>query len=119
MKWIQVNEKLPKINQLVLLSSVHGKVFTGYRDKPDLIWQVTDPDGKKHWVYDPESYTDDIDSLPKAEDCGFSASSNYIEGMVSVSSVNYDPKWDAVIAWQPLPKPYMLQAEGVSDESRR
>ena len=61
-KWIPCSERLPKINHNVLLSTTNGEVFVGYRDKPDLIWQVTEK-GDKHWVYDPEAYTDDIDSL--------------------------------------------------------
>lgn len=108
-RWIPVSEKLPRINHNVLLSATNGEVFVGYRDKPDLIWQVTEVDGRKHWVYDPEAYTDDIDSLPKGEDCGFSryTENGYgTDGMMSVTSLNYDEKWGGVNAWMPLPKPY-------------
>ena len=108
-RWIEITERLPRINQRVLLSATNGEVFVGYRDKPDLIWQVTEVDGRKHWVYDPEAYTDDIDSLPKGEDCGFSryTGNGYgADGMMSVTSLNYDEKWCGVNAWMPLPKPY-------------
>jgi hypothetical protein len=47
-KWIPVSERLPKINQLVLLSSSKERVYIGSRDKPDIIWQVTESDGRKH-----------------------------------------------------------------------
>ena len=109
MKWIPVSEKLPRINHNVLLSATNGEVFVGYRDKPDLIWQVTEVDGRKHWVYDPEAYTDDIDSLPRGEDCGFSryTGNGYgADGMMSVTSLNYDERFGGVNAWMPLPKPH-------------
>jgi len=108
-EWIPVSERLPKIKHNVLLSATNGEVFVGYRDKPDLIWQVTEVDGRKHWVYDPEAYTNDIDSLPKGEDCGFSryTTNGYVgDGMLSVTSLNYDERWSGVTAWMPLPKPY-------------
>ena len=111
-KWIDVTERLPRINHNVLLSTTNGEVFVGYRDKPDLIWQVTEHDGRKHWVYDPEAYTDDIDSLPKGEDCGFSryTGNGYgADGMMSVTSLNYDEKFGGVNAWMPLPKPYRAE----------
>ena len=104
-KWIPCSERLPKINQRVLFCSNGGTVFIGSRAKPDIVWQVTEADGRKHWVYDPEAYTDDIDDLPKAEDCSFDDDSRYAEGMLSTSSINYDPKFEGVIAWMPLPTP--------------
>ena len=105
-EWIPVSEKLPKYRQSVLLSANNGTVFIGHRCKPDLVWQVTEEDGRKHWVYDPESYTNDIDSLPKAEDCSFDEDSTYGDNTLSVTSVNYDERFAGVIAWMPLPEPY-------------
>ena len=107
MKWIPVSERLPNINQEVLLSANDGKVFVGRREKPDIIWQVTEVDGRKHWVYDPEAYTDNIDSLPKGEDCAFIRyNNNGVDGELSVTSPNYDERWRGVNAWMPLPEPY-------------
>ena len=105
-EWIPVTERLPKVNQLVLLSSSKGRVYIGSRDKPDIIWQVTESDGRKHWVYDPESYDCDIDTLPKNEDCSFSNASRYEEDWLSATSPNCDLRFEAIIAWQPLPEPY-------------
>ena len=107
--WTPVGKKLPRINQRVLLASSGGTVFIGNRCKPELIWQVTEEDGRKHWVYDPEDYTDDIDSLPKGEDCAFEQDSRYGDAMLSVSSKNYDPRFEGVIAWMPLPEPYRAE----------
>ena len=104
--WIPCSERLPKIRERVLLATNGGIVFIGHRDKPDLIWQVTEEDGRKHWVYDPEAYTDDVDILPKAEDCGFSQDSDYSDGFLSVTSVNYDKRFSGVVAWMPLPEPW-------------
>lgn len=104
--WISVSEKLPKTGQNVLLCSNDCKVFVGHRCKPDLIWMVTEEDGRKHWVYDPESYTDDVEVLPKSEDISFDPDQTYADGMLSVTSENYDPRFGGVIAWMPLPDPY-------------
>lgn len=104
-KWIPCSERLPKIGERVLLATNCGTVVIGHRDKPDLIWQVTE-EGDKHWVYDPEAYTDDVDSLPKGEDCAFSQDTDYRDGFLSVTSLNYNPRFEGVIAWMPLPKPY-------------
>lgn len=114
-KWIPVSERLPIINQRVLLISSGGLAFVGNRCEPELIWQVTEEDGRKHWVYDPEDYTDDIDSLPKGEDCSFEQNSRYGDTMFSVSSENYDPQFDGVIAWMPLPEPYKAGGEGKNE----
>ena len=111
MNWITVKERLPKINQSVLISLTDGDVFVGYRCKPDLIWLITEEDGRKHWVYDPESYTDDIDSLPKDEDCEFYDGSQYGNGYLSITSINYDSRFPGVIAWMPLPEPYVERSE--------
>jgi len=113
--WIPCSERLPKVNQRVLLATNGGQVFVGYREKPDLVWQVTEKDGRKHWVYDPENYTDDIEILPKNEDCGFSKDDFYSDGFMSVTSVNYDDRFVGVTAWMPLPKPY---TKGDNDEER-
>lgn len=111
-KWISVTERLPKVNQIVLLSSSRGRVYIGSRDKPDIIWQVTESDGGKLWVYDPESYDCDIDTLPKNEDCGFSSASRYGEDCwLSTTSPNCDLRFEAIIAWQPLPEPYETGSE--------
>ena len=110
--WIPCSERLPKINQNVLLSTTNGTVFVGHRDKPDLIWQVTESDGRKHWVYDPEAYTDDVDALPKGEDCGFSTNTDYADGFTSVTSLNYDDRFIGINAWMPLPEPW----KGADDE---
>lgn len=104
--WIPCSERLPKINQSVLLSTNGSVVFIGHRTKPELIWQVTEEDGKKHWVYDPEAYTDDIESLPKGEDCAFDSESQYEDSVLSVTSANYNPRFGGVVAWMPLPEPY-------------
>lgn len=110
-KWIPCSERKPKINQIILLSTNMGNVYVGRRGKPDIIWQVTESDGSKLWVYDPEAYTDDIDSLPKSEDYSFYGVDGYMS-WESVSSVNYDDKYEGIIAWMPLPEPY----KGESDE---
>ena len=106
MKWIPCEKQIPRIGVRVLLCLDNGQVLIGRRDRPDLVWQVTEKDGRKHWVYAPEAYTDDIDSLPKAEDCGFSQDSDYGDGFLSVTSVNYNKRFGGVVAWMPLPKSY-------------
>ena len=110
-EWIPCSERLPKINQRVLLTTNEGRVLVGYREKPDLVWQVTEKDGRKHWVYDPENYTDDIEVLPKNEDCGFAKDDVYSDGFLSVTSVNYDDRFEGVAAWMPLPEPYREDGE--------
>lgn len=109
LEWIPVTEKLPKINQTILLSTNKGNVYVGQRCKPDIIWQVTEPDGRKYWVYDPEAYTDDIDSLPKSEDCSFDGVDRYSESWLSVSSANYNDRFEGITAWSPLPEPYKAE----------
>lgn len=104
--WIPCSERLPKINQRVLVATTDERIFVGHREKPDLVWQVTETDGRKHWVYDPENYTDDIESLPKNEDCGFAKDDVYSDGFLSVTSINYDDRFEGVTAWMPLPTPY-------------
>ena len=104
--WIPCSERLPKINQRVLLTTNEGRVFVGYKEKPDLVWRVMDADGREHWVYDPEHYTDDIDILLKEDDCSFSEDNQYSDGFLSVTSINYDDRFEGVTAWMPLPKPY-------------
>jgi hypothetical protein len=104
--WIPCSERLPKINQRVLLATNEGRVFVGYKEKPDLVWRVTDADGREHWVYDPEHYTDDIDILLKEDDCSFSEDNQYSDGFLSVTSINYDDRFEGVTAWMPLPSPY-------------
>lgn len=108
-KWIPCSERKPKINQIILLSTNMGNVYVGRRGKPDIIWQVTESDGSKLWVYDPEAYTDDIDSLPKSEDYSFYGVDDYLS-WESVSSVNYDDKFEGIIAWMSLPEPYREEA---------
>jgi hypothetical protein len=103
MRWIPCSERLPEINQTVLLSTTDGEVIVGYRYKPDLVWQVTSNDGRKIWVYDPENYPGNIDELPKAETCGFE---NRDDCWLSVTSINYDLKFAGISAWMPLPEPY-------------
>lgn len=105
-EWIPCSERLPKINQRVLLTTNEGRVFVGYKEKPDLVWRVTDADGREHWVYDPEHYTDDIDILLKEDDCSFSEDNQYSDGFLSVTSINYDDRFEGVTAWMPLPTPY-------------
>lgn len=101
--WVSVHKRLPKINQRVLLKSNGGTVFIGHRAKPDLVWQVTTSDGRTLWVYDPEAYTDDIDGLPKAEDCSFDPDCTCGEALLSVTSINYNPKFEGVIEWKEIP----------------
>jgi hypothetical protein len=101
--WIPCSERLPEINQTVLLSTTDGEVIVGYRYKPDIVWQVTSNDGRKIWVYDPENYPGNIDELPKAETCGFENRDNC---WLSVTSINYDLKFAGISAWMPLPEPY-------------
>jgi hypothetical protein len=103
MRWIPCSERLPEINQTVLLSTTDGEVIVGYRYKPDIVWQVTSNDGRKIWVYDPENYPGNIDELPKAETCGFENRDNC---WLSVTSINYDLKFAGISAWMPLPEPY-------------
>lgn len=117
-RWIPVTEKLPEINCSVLLSSNHGNVFIGHRDEPSTVWQITDEDGNKDWVHDPEEYGDDVDinNLPKAENCWFSVDmrrvgKRYVDFVCSVSSVDYVAKEEGIIAWKPLPKPYQPYAK--------
>lgn len=109
--WIPCSERLPKINQRVLLATNEERVFVGYKEKPDIVWRVTEADGREHWVYDPENYTDDIDVLPKDEDCGFAKDDVYADGFLSVTSINYDDRFEGVIAWMPLPEPYREDGE--------
>lgn len=104
-EWISVKDRMPKTFEPVLLSGNKGTVFVGHKDKPSFIWQVYEPDGKAIWVYDPEAYTDDIDSLKRAEDCGFNDEVNY-NTYLSVTSINYDKDFEGIVAWMPLPKPY-------------
>lgn len=104
-KWIPVSERLPGINQMVIICLTNGTVRAGYRAKPELVWLVTEAGGRTLWVYDPEAYTDDIDSLPKAEDCYFDFDESG-ECVASITSVNYNDRLAGVIAWMPLPKPY-------------
>ena len=108
--WIPVTERLPIFNQPVLLSTNRGEVYVGHREKPSLIWQVTE-EGRKHWVYDPESYTNSIDSLPKAEDIAFDNEDRYGDGWLSVTSVNYNDRFAGVTAWMPKPEPFKGVAE--------
>lgn len=110
-RWILCSERLPKINQRVLLATNEGRVFVGYKEKPDIVWRVTEADGREHWVYDPENYTDDIDVLPKDEDCGFAKDDVYADGFLSVTSINYDDRFEGVVAWMPLPEPYKAESE--------
>lgn len=107
-RWIPCSEKLPEINQTVLLSTTDGEVIVGYRYKPDIVWQVTSNDGRKIWVYDPENYPGNIDELPKAETCGFENRDNC---WLSVTSINYDLKFAGISAWMPLPEPYREVSE--------
>ena len=101
-QWIPCSERLPEINQTVLLSTTDGEVIVGYRYRPDIVWQVTTNDGRKIWVYDPENYPGNIDELPKAETCGFEDRDNC---WLSVTSINYDLKFAGILAWMPLPEP--------------
>lgn len=101
-QWIPCSERLPEINQTVLLSTTDGEVIVGYRYRPDIVWQVTTNDGRKIWVYDPENYPGNIDELPKAETCGFENRDNC---WLSVTSINYDLKFAGILAWMPLPEP--------------
>ena len=110
-RWIPCSERLPKINQRVLLATNEKRVFVGYKEKPDIVWRVTEADGREHCVYDPENYTDNIDVLPKHKDCGFAKDDVYADGFLSVTSINYDDKFEGVIAWMPLPKPYREDGE--------
>ena len=103
--WIPVTERLPEVNRDVLLSSNMGNVYAGHRDTTDFIYKVTDKNGRELWVYDPEAYTDDIDSLPKTEDCSFD-NDECTQGWLSVSSANYNDRFEGITAWRPLPEPY-------------
>ena len=103
--WIPVTERLPEVNRDVLLSSNMGNVYAGHRDTTDFIYKVTDKNGRELWAYDPEAYTDDIDSLPKTEDCAFSDNEN-TQSWLSVSSANYNDRFEGITAWRPLPEAY-------------
>lgn len=104
-RWIPVTERMPEVNRDVLLSSNMGNVYAGHRDTTDFIYKVTDKNGRELWAYDPEAYTDDIDSLPKTEDCAFSDNEN-TQSWLSVSSANYNDRFEGITAWRPLPEPY-------------
>ena len=105
-EWIPCSKQLPKIGQPVLLSTTHDRTLSGYLEKPTTMYLVFDDDKNKEiWVYDPESYTYAYDFLPKAEDCSFSDSSSG-NGFLSVTSMNYDPRFEGVTAWMPHPRPY-------------
>ena len=110
-QWIPVAERLPEIYQSVILCLTDGTVFAGYQGEPDCIWQVTKKDGTKLWVYDPSSYTDDINSLPTAKDCWFST--NDPDGMsyTSITSLTHRKRFPEVVAWMPLPAPYEERRE--------
>ena len=108
--WIPVTERLPEVNRDVLLSSNMGNVYAGHRDTTDFIYKVTDKNGRELWAYDPEAYTDDIDSLPKTEDCAFSDNEN-TQSWLSVSSANYNDRFEGITAWRPLPEPYTEEEE--------
>lgn len=109
-RWIPVTERLPEINCRVLLSSNRGNVFIGLRAESETIYQITDEDGREHWVYSPEDYDVDIEKLPTAEDCMFRYNEEYEEFMPCTLAVDYDPKKEGVNAWRPLPKPYQPDA---------
>ena len=110
-QWIPCSERLPKINQIVLLSTNSNNVYVGYRNKPELLWQVEE-DGRKQWVYDPESYDVDIDVLPKTEDIDFYCEGVNDGGFLSITSANYNDRFEGVTAWMSLPEPYREVSEG-------
>lgn len=98
--WISVRSRLPEINQKVLLCSNKGEVFVGVRDEPNKIWLVTGEDGEKKWAYDPEencTYWDEFESIPTDYDIGFIRCG---ECVLSVTSINYNPKFSGVVAWK-------------------
>ena len=109
--WIPCNERLPEINQIVLLSTNSNNVYVGYRNKPELLWQVEE-DGRKQWVYDPESYDVDIDVLPKTEDIDFYCEGVNDGGFLSITSANYNDRFEGVTAWMSLPEPYKEDKQG-------
>jgi hypothetical protein len=104
-KWIPVENELPKIGRDVLLSTNTGAVFVGHRCKPELIWQVTEG-SRKRWVYDPDSYTDDIDALPRLTDIAFEDDKMWGDTCLAVTSANYNGRSKGVTAWMSLPDPY-------------
>lgn len=110
-RWIPCNERLPEINQIVLLSTNSNNVYVGYRNKPELLWQVEE-DGRKQWVYDPESYDVDIDVLPKTEDIDFYCEGVNDGGFLSITSANYNDRFEGVTAWMSLPEPYKEDKQG-------
>lgn len=110
-QWIPCSERLPKINQIVLLSTNSNNVYVGYRNKPELLWQVEE-DGRKQWVYDPESYDVDIDVLPKTEDIDFYCEGVNDGGFLSITSANYNDRFEGVTAWMSLPEPYKGDEQG-------
>lgn len=104
-RWIPCKTALPEINQRVILSLTDGTVMIGYQGEPDILWQVKDK-RKKIWVYDPKSYTKDIDGLPTTKDCWFEGCNSDDMSYLSVTSPNYRKRFPGVIAWCPLPEPY-------------
>ena len=111
-KWIPCSERLPEIGKPVLLSTTRGRTITGCMDEPATMYLVFDNNKDKEiWVYDPESYTDAFDFLPKAKDCSFS-DSDLSNGSLSVTSLNYNPRYEGITAWTPLPEPYQGKEKG-------
>lgn len=102
-RWTPVTERLPKVGEKVYLSTNSGEACEGSRDNPVTIRRCRAEGGKMKWVYDPENYTDDIDSLPKAEDCAFSVCD---DTLLAVTSPNYEEEYAGVTAWHLLPEPY-------------
>lgn len=116
-QWIPCEERLPEVGQTVLLCLSDGSVHVGCQNEPEFVWQVTDVDGERLWVYDPEEYTKDVDSLPKTRDCTFSDETDCYSSITSINRGN--GSLDSVVAWQPLPDPYPYQEGGTNGNSDR
>ena len=104
-EWIPCSKQLPEIGKPVLLSTTRERTISGHLEKPMTIYLISDNKDKEIWVYDPESYTNSPDFLPKAKDCSFSDESSG-SGFISVTSSNYDPRFEGVTAWMPPPRSY-------------
>ena len=105
-EWIRVIDRLPKINEKVLISTTRSRVCVGYRKKPTELFQV-EQDGFTLWMYIHEVPGNCIKCSPKAEDCSFQI--DFVDyNVLSITSPNYHRHLEGVLAWMPIPYPYYV-----------